>query len=81
MIIDPKKGILVDAKVFDTYKSSASLDHFLSNDIPKGYIVIAACKDDCISNLSQKAKQWFIDQGSDEINLLKYRESFVFIGI
>ena len=30
-------------------------------------IVIAACKDDCVTNLSEAGKQWFIDMGSEDI--------------
>ena len=47
------------AKVFDTYKSSDELDKFIDSGIPKGSIVVASCMDDCVSNLSSKAKNWF----------------------
>ena len=36
------------ARSFDTYKSSKSLDNFIARVIPNGYIVVAACKDECI---------------------------------
>ena len=44
-------------------------------------IVIAACKDDCVTNLSEAGKQWFIDMGSEDIQFLDFRCSFCFIGI
>ena len=55
------------AKVFDTYKASDELDEFISKGIPIGRIVVAACKDDCVTSLSDRAKQWFADMGSKEI--------------
>lgn len=46
-----------------------------------GYIVVAACQDECVTNLSDASKQFFADMGSTEIWNLKYREGFAFIGI
>lgn len=69
------------ARVFDTYKSSLAFDHFVKHDVPDGFIVVAACKDDCVTKLSKAAKQWFRDMGSKEIDQLEYRQGFVFIGV
>ena len=44
------------------------------------HYILAVCKDDCVTNLSSTAKQWFTDIGSIEINNLKYRHGFVFLG-
>lgn len=44
------------------------------------YIVAIACKDDCVSSLSDKAKSWLRSMGSIEIDELQYRDSFGFIG-
>ena len=45
--IDPSTAKPLFAKVFDTYKSSEAANEFvLSNPVPKGHIVVAACKDD-----------------------------------
>lgn len=66
--------------MFDTYKSSAQLDAFIASGIEEDFIVIAACKDDCVTNLSEAGKQWFAGLGSTEIAKLKYRHSFAFIG-
>ena len=53
VIINPENGKVECAKVFDTYKSSACIDNFLFNiDLPEGYIVVAACKDDCVTKMS-----------------------------
>ena len=54
---------------------------FIYNAIPKGFIVIAACMDDCVTQLSNKSKCWFADMGSQEIWNLGYRQGFAFIGI
>ena len=65
VLIDSNTGSIKLAKVFDTYKSSKAFDNFItSTPIPEGYIIAAACKDDCISNLSDEAIQWFADMGS-----------------
>ena len=47
------------AQVFDTYKSSKKLDEFLKIAIPKTFIIVAACKDECSTRLSLKVKRWF----------------------
>ena len=51
-------NLLVEfSKVFDTYKSGEEFDDFLKNKyFPMGQIVIAACKDDCVTSLSDEAK-------------------------
>ena len=76
MIINPSNGIPVWGKTFDTYKSSFDLDTLLMNNlvdvvIPDGFIVVAACKDECVTNLSKKAKSWFESLGSTLISKLK----------
>ena len=82
-IINPKSGNIEKALVFDTHISSDQLDRFINSaeNISDGSIILAACKDDCVKNLSKTAKQWFIDMGSKEVLKLKYREPFVFIGV
>ena len=37
--------------------------------------------DECASKLSDAGKEWFRNLGSREINKLKYRQSWAFIGI
>ena len=66
--------------VFDTYKTCVELDQFIKCNIPDGYIVVAACQDECSSRLSDFAKSWFQSMGSMEIYNVGYREGFVFIG-
>lgn len=56
VVINPADGEVEYAQVFDTYKSSEELDAFISEGVPKNYIVVAACKDDCFTMLSQTAK-------------------------
>ena len=47
VIINPQTGFVEFTKVFDTYKSSAEFEQFIQLNIPKGHIVVAACKDEC----------------------------------
>lgn len=47
VVINPNNGKVESANVFDTYESSKHLDIFIKTFIPNGYIVVAACKDDC----------------------------------
>ena len=70
------------AKVFDTYKDSDAFDTFIETlaKIPVGSIIVAACEDECITHLSSKGKQWFIDMGSKEIENVEYRQGYAFIG-
>lgn len=76
VIISSFTGKIVYASIFDTYKTSNRLESFIDqvySVFPKGYIVVAACMDDCVTSLSDKAKDWFISLGSEEITKLKYR--------
>ena len=83
MVINPITQKIETAEVFDTYKSSKDLDDFIFNSqISKGHIVVAACKDDCVTELSRSAKQWFSENlGSREIWKLEFRHGFAFIGV
>ena len=84
LIMDPSSEQALISIIFDTYESSYSLDHFINtyvSRIPEGHIVIAACKDDCSTHMSQQAKQWLADMGSQEVWNLQYRDSFAFIGV
>ena len=73
VVINPSTGKAQTAQSFDTYESSALLDYFISAPIPDGYIVAAACRDDCVSQLSEESKQWFESMGSKEIWNVGYR--------
>ena len=73
VIINSENGKVETAKVFDTYKSSKEFDEFTARDLPYGHIVVAACKDDCVTNMSAPAMAWFEEMGSREIWNLKYR--------
>ena len=73
VILNPENGEIHSAKVFDTYKCSNEFDTFSVTRIPEEYIVIAACKDECATNLSEAGRQWFEDMGSKVIASLEYR--------
>ena len=80
-MINPFNGRVEHAQVFDTYKTSQDLENFISNEIDNINIVAAACKDDCVSNLSDRCKMWFAEMGSEEIWNLEFRHGFAFIGV
>ena len=83
VVIDKKSGKIDFAKVFDTYESGEKLDEFIDEHGCRetGKIIVAACKDDCITKLSKMAKKWFESMGSKDIRFLEYREGFSFIGV
>ena len=81
VIINPENGHISFAGVFDTYTSSEHLEKFIAHDVPRNHIIVAACKDECVKNLSQTCKMWLSDMGSKEIWNLEYRCSYAFIGI
>ena len=80
IVINTATGKVQSAKVFDTYKSTVLFDKFIKRTIPEGYIVIGACKDDCVTALSEEGKKWFENMGSKLIRNLNYRCGFAFIG-
>ena len=60
--------------------SSDRFDNFLEYSIPPGHIVVAACKDEFVKNLSKRGKRFFFEMGSKLIHELEYRMGFAFIG-
>lgn len=64
VVINPTNGEVCWAVVFDTYKSSDALNEFILRGLPVGYIVVAACKDECSTNMSVHARILFTDMGS-----------------
>ena len=80
VVVNPKTGKIEVSRVFDTHKSSSEFEEFISTRVPTDHIVIAACKGECVKGLSDKAKEWFYNMGSQEIFRLCYRQGFVFIG-
>ena len=81
VMIDVDTGKVSHAEIFDTYKSSNALDWMIKKiDGKKDFIIVAACKDECVTKLSFYAKKWFSNMGSAEIWNLQYREAFAFIG-
>ena len=81
VVINPNTGKVDFKNVFDTNQSSEALETFIDTGITEGFIIVAACKDDCVTNMSDKVVQWFADMGSKEIYDLKYRQGFAFIGL
>ena len=71
VVINPNNGQVEQAKVFDTYKSSAILEIFIKDKVPEGHIVVAASKDECARKLSNTVKMWFKNMGSEEIGQLE----------
>ena len=81
MVVNPCDATVVATKVFDTYVDSKDFERFVGSQIPDGYIVVVACKDECTTSLSNTGKGWFAGLGSKEIWKVGYREGFAFIGI
>ena len=73
VLFNRKIGTVVFAKAFDTFYRSDGFDKFIQTKLEDNLIIIAACKDDCVKNMSEKGKQWFSDLGSKEIWNFKYR--------
>ena len=73
VVYDGGQDKVETARAFDTYLGGAELDNFIATEIPDGSVIAAACKDDCVRNLSEDAKQWFSDMGSKEIKNLGFR--------
>ena len=59
VVINPITGQVDLAISFDTHKSSDCFEAFINMNLAIGSIVVAACKDDCTVNLSDKVKNWF----------------------
>lgn len=55
VLLNGKTGKMETIECFDTSDKKMEceeLDAFIESEIPNGFIVIAACKDDCVSGLS-----------------------------
>ena len=64
VVLNPFTGKVELARVFDTFHSSEVFERFIRHIVPENYVLVAACKDECVTNLSQAAKQWFANLGS-----------------
>ena len=65
-------GRVEAAKAFDTYKTSKNFEEFIES-IPHDYVIVIACKDECATKLSLRARKWFEEMGSVEVANLNYR--------
>ena len=81
VLINPSNGKIEFAQIFDTHMNKDSMDVFMEKRLPLGFIVIAACKDECSTRLSRDSKKWFEYIGSKLIKNVKYRLGFCFIGV
>lgn len=82
VVIDPDNGKIVLAKAFDTHATTLGIKEMLDGGgAPEGFIVIAACQEECVKKMTQKIKKWFTDMGSSEIWNIQHRQAFAFIGI
>ena len=65
VVVNPSNGRVELAQVFDTHRTSQQLEAaLLDAGIQDGSIVAAACQDDCVTQLSVKARSWFESMGS-----------------
>ena len=81
VVVNQYNGEVEMARVFDTYKTSVEFDRFIKNFWPEGYIIIAACKDDFMTELSVEGFAFFEDMGSEQIYHVDYRFSWAFMGV
>ena len=58
-VINPKTGKIDFSEIFDTSKTSDLLEELIFSNIPKGHIISAVSKGDCISELSTRSRKWF----------------------
>ena len=84
IVLNPYNGSIEFAKAFDTYKSSLEFENFIKSDFgsklsKSNLIMIIACKDDCVTNLSAKAKKWLYELGSKQISEVQYRQGYALI--
>ena len=55
--VNAQTGKIKSAQVFET--SSSEFETFIENEgVPTGDIIVIACKDECVSNLSDIVKIW-----------------------
>ena len=64
VVVNAVNGKVETAQAFDTCETGVEFDKFIAEGVPEGRIVVAACKDDCYTHLSNNGKQWFSDMGS-----------------
>ena len=79
-IIHPNSAEILEKRAFDTYKTSEALDATIEKYEKQDIIVVAACQDDCFTQMSKTARLWLASMGSKHIWKLQYRQSFAFIG-
>lgn len=63
VIINPDTGEIERAKAFDTYKSSRMIMEFMTEMFElryRGYIIAAACMDDCAKQLDHRCIKEFL---------------------
>ena len=73
VVISPGNGEVQWARAYDTHMDKTAMDQFIGAGLQKNSIVVAACRDDCVARLSELAKTWFAEMGSQEIWKLGYR--------
>ena len=56
VIINPINGKILYSKVFDTYKTGDLFENFITNCVEDNTIVVAACKDECVTSLKESSK-------------------------
>ena len=71
MVLIDTDGKIQLCKAFDTSEFFHNFDKFIIKDLPDGYIIVAVCKDDCVSAMSHSGKEWFRQMGSNEIQNLE----------
>lgn len=79
-VVDPFKYKVKMARIFDSFKSWDMFEHFISQNIPRGYIIIAAIKDEKSNGIANNIKTFFSSMGSKCMWSLTFDTAFAFIG-
>lgn len=64
MILNSFNKKIEFAQAFDTYISSVEIEELINHEFPEGMIIIVACQDECVKNMSDSVKNWFEKMGS-----------------
>jgi hypothetical protein len=81
--LDPFKHEVIANDSYDTYGDAKAAARFVKDfhKLPKGAVIAIGVKDEASKRLSGEAKELIKALGSQEIQSLKFREGFAFIGV
>jgi hypothetical protein len=83
IVLAGKNHEIIMSNTYDTHGSKKQSDQLAEDlaTVPMGSVIIAAVKDEAQRSMTQNLRDAFSNLGSKEINNLKYRDAWFFIGI